>query len=631
MTIRWRLVTFGAQLALILAATYSLTGSPFSPATWYGSLVALAINSQLLEPFFPRPVDVLGNSVVGLVFYAVAPNATTRPAWNVLAIALTLGIVLSATALVLGANKIAEGKLVALGRASRVLTNAYSAGFIYSALFWLGLLDVTGGVVGPFFWSYAIAWLGVVALGSVNWQAVWATARGGPVPATPEGLIGPSKLLVAGPAMPPQGTTVSVSGGGETAVGTVLSRVPRASDVWAAIHLDSPAVCERLVGARTLTVTPSSHENPGVLGIVDKESTNSTLVFSPTRPLRIGDVVAVASALGSVLYQVVKAEVVDLHVNGGGYLTVKARASQLGLLQVAPLRLARHRWVPDPGAAVSGPPSPHANAASEGQFLLGHLIGTQIPIYMNCDVLCEGHLAILGMTRMGKTTLAIRLAQFLSDKRAVIVMDQTGEYRTKQGFPIHDPTQHGSTAGVSVFEPAPGKPTPDEGLAQLKRFANAGYTEYKTGTPYSRVLLIDEAHQFVPEPALLGFGAPGRESAITFGMHAMQVRKYGITLAMISQRTAVVAKTALSQCENVIAFKSVDQTGLDYLEAVLGPQARDILPNLQQGEALVCGPAVSSDYPVAVTLSTSPIVAQTMPVTSAAIAADPEGPAGSFL
>jgi DNA helicase HerA-like ATPase len=113
-------------------------------------------------------------------------------------------------------------------------------------------------------------------------------------------------------------------------------------------------------------------------------------------------------------------------------------------------------------------------------------------------------------------------------------------------------------------------------------------------------------------------------------MHAMQVRKYGITLAMISQRTAVVAKTALSQCENVIAFKSVDQTGLDYLEAVLGPQARDILPNLQQGEALVCGPAVSSDYPVAVTLSTSPIVAQTMPVTSAAIA-DPEGPTGSLL
>ena len=114
------------------------------------------------------------------------------------------------------------------------------------------------------------------------------------------------------------------------------------------------------------------------------------------------------------------------------------------------------------------------------------------------------------------------------------------------------------------------------------------------------MLLIDEAHQFVPEPALMGFGAPGRESAITFGMQVMQVRKYGLTLILVSQRTAVVAKTALSQCENVIAFKSVDQTGLDYLEAVLGSHARDMLPTLQQGEALVCGPAVSSDSPVAI-------------------------------
>ncbi|MGH8315080.1 MAG: hypothetical protein ACRETU_08010 [Steroidobacterales bacterium] len=181
-------------------------------------------------------------------------------------------------------------------------------------------------------------------------------------------------------------------------------------------------------------------------------------------------------------------------------------------------------------------------------------------------------------------------------------MDQTGEYRSKQHLEAYDATKHDSAASLSVFEPAPGKPIPDEGLAHLKNLANKGYVEYKNGASFPRVLIIDEAHQFVPEPALLGFGAPGRESAITFGMHAMQVRKYGLTLALISQRTAVVAKTALSQCENVIAFKSVDQTGLDYLEAVLGPQAREILPNLQQGEALVSGPSVSSDFPVAITL-----------------------------
>jgi len=79
----------------------------------------------------------------------------------------------------------------------------------------------------------------------------------------------------------------------------------------------------------------------------------------------------------------------------------------------------------------------------------------------------------------------------------------------------------------------------------------------------------------------------------------MQVRKYGVTIILISQRTAVVGKSSLSQCENVIAFKSVDQTGLDYLEAVLGEGARLLLPSLDHGQSLVFGPAISTDAPTA--------------------------------
>jgi DNA helicase HerA-like ATPase len=72
----------------------------------------------------------------------------------------------------------------------------------------------------------------------------------------------------------------------------------------------------------------------------------------------------------------------------------------------------------------------------------------------------------------------------------------------------------------------------------------------------------------------------------------MQIRKYGISIIFISQRTAVVSKSALSQCENLIAFKSVDQTGLDYLEGILGYGSKELLPTLSRGEALVYGPAI---------------------------------------
>lgn len=121
-----------------------------------------------------------------------------------------------------------------------------------------------------------------------------------------------------------------------------------------------------------------------------------------------------------------------------------------------------------------------------------------------------------------------------------------------------------------------------------------------TGNPLARTVIIDELHQFIPEPAGLGFNAPGRDQSYAIGLLMMQIRKYGISLILISQRTAVVAKSALSQCENLIAFRSVDQTGLDYLEAVAASDVRSFLPQLRQGEALVFGPAISSDTPIGI-------------------------------
>jgi len=126
--------------------------------------------------------------------------------------------------------------------------------------------------------------------------------------------------------------------------------------------------------------------------------------------------------------------------------------------------------------------------------------------------------------------------------------------------------------------------------------------EYAVGDPVARTVLIEEAHQFIPEPASLTFG-PERDAAYQLGILVMQVRKYGISMVLVSQRTAVVAKSALTQCENIIAFRSIDKTGLEYMEEVAGPNVRRLLPSLRQGEAVVLGPAFSSEAPVAVTVA----------------------------
>src|SRR4051812_44162982 len=109
MTIRWRLAIFLVELLVIVVGSRLLTGAFFSGATWYSSLFAIPINVQLLEPFFPRPVDVLANSIVGLAFFAMAPTDVTRPGWTFLALALGFGVLLSAMAVFIGANR-TEGR-----------------------------------------------------------------------------------------------------------------------------------------------------------------------------------------------------------------------------------------------------------------------------------------------------------------------------------------------------------------------------------------------------------------------------------------------------------------------------------------------------------------------------------------
>jgi DNA helicase HerA-like ATPase len=223
-----------------------------------------------------------------------------------------------------------------------------------------------------------------------------------------------------------------------------------------------------------------------------------------------------------------------------------------------------------------------------------------VPVYFDIEAICQGHLAILGMTRMGKTTLAIRLADILKKNHRVTILDQTGEYISKHNLEKHDIAHDNMGDGISVLEVADRNVAADAAYKFLSGLVDKAVKEYKENQSKSRVLIIDEAHQFIPEPTGLGFSAPGRDSAYKFGVLMMQIRKYGISVVLISQRTAVVGKSALSQCENLIAFKNVDQTGLDYLEAVLGENARLLLPRLSQGQALVFGPASTAELPVAI-------------------------------
>jgi hypothetical protein len=79
----------------------------------------------------------------------------------------------------------------------------------------------------------------------------------------------------------------------------------------------------------------------------------------------------------------------------------------------------------------------------------------------------------------------------------------------------------------------------DKAYSYMDTIMKLARKEYEANITKPRVVLMEEAHQFVPEPSGLNFTAPGRESAIKSGSLIMQIRKYGICTILISPRRGV--------------------------------------------------------------------------------------------
>ena len=595
------------QLLVLIAVSYAVTKHPFVNDTWFiAGLLAIVINPQLLEPYYPRPGDVVANGLIVFFLAANERKTITAPGWLVFTYFVATAISLAALALVLGAGR-RSGRFFGLANSARILSQIASARVLYSVVFLLSAVEFRPSLNSDF-WKLITVWALILLVGKVNWQAVWATTRGHEEICRVEGMIGPCGLLVSAPNLPAPGSTVSLKAGSCTAIGVVTARIRRVSDTWGQVHVADSACCESILIAQTLAITPNRTNEQGPIGSVDAGSTDTSLKFIALRPLEIGQVVGVSmgNSLPYVLYQLSSAFIEQRDIKGGAHLVVRAIGNQLGVFDPENLYFRQHRWVPLPGGPIYGGDKlkgPSNASVPADLLLLGNVIGTDIPIFLNYSLACEGHVAILGMTKMGKSTLAARIANDLSKNRRVTILDQTGEYVGKRGFARYDKNVDMKTPGVTVFEPKVGEVAADRAFEFLNYIVKIALEEYKAGIPFPRVVIIDEAHQFIPEPAGLGFAAPGRDSSFKIGALLMQIRKYGISVFLISQRTAVVAKSALSQCENLIAFRSVDQTGLDYLEAVAGGEIRSLLPQLRQGEALVFGPAVSADGAVAIDVS----------------------------
>ncbi len=106
-------------------------------------------------------------------------------------------------------------------------------------------------------------------------------------------------------------------------------------------------------------------------------------------------------------------------------------------------------------------------------------------------------------------------------------------------------------------------------------------------------LVCDEAHVYLPAAETVG---PVHKVALeAFETIAKEGRKYGVCLAVVSQRPSDVSRTILSQCNNFIVMRLTNDRDQDVVSRLVpGSMASvaGLLPMLDVGEGIVLGDAL---------------------------------------
>jgi hypothetical protein len=578
--------------ALVGLVIFSGLGRWFDPGFFssvtFGIGIGTFASATFLEPFFTRPQDALVNCLAGVVAFIAIPKAPEKALWIawvgllavVLAGALAAVLIRDDTNLAKWAGRRVSaifGRAVVVGPTALLLDALNRAARGESHL---GLL--IGGIAAL---SAAVA---------VNWgRLLQSVVTPNLETAIAIAAVGPRMLLAAAThgALEP-GVPVDVKGEG-TASGTIIARLPHQQGARYEIALegDWTTVCRSFPEEVEIVVRD---EPSPIVGTVGEGSTDVTIEFGPLRPLRLGAPVVLDTDEGTLIYQVAALRLQMAAWAGASAVVPHATGRQIGLPRDG--YIVAIDYLPAPHQPVRE--SPTLVADLPAAFLrIGRVKGTEIPIGILRDHLLRGHLAILGMSGMGKTAVAQRIASELGQAELVVALDLTGEYARRLGFPAWQ--QNLDATGRSVYEPV-GDPT-FRAAELVKQLMQHAAQEYQANQqPRPRNVLLEEAHSFIPE---WNFVTPNqRDNVNDTTRMIMQARKYGLRFIIVSQRTAVVSKSALSQCDNYIVFRTIDHTGLEYIESLAGSAFRDTLSNLRKYEALCMGPAFNSDQPVIIEL-----------------------------
>lgn len=395
----------------------------------------------------------------------------------------------------------------------------------------------------------------------------------------------------------------------------------------------------------------SGRQGAELIGFTVENSTIGLIRFevAGTSDLSEGQVVFARISGREVFYQILDAETSEESFDQNPRGTHIVRAAQLGCYSPE-TGFTKFPWLPTMNTPlfsaknISFPPA----HLSERDFIVGEVPSTDLKVVADIDHLVQYHTAILGVTGTGKTELALDIVREAVAKGIkVFCVDFTGEYKHRLAdlnpqFPSPTPEEV-EDLEAKIFDVETGKygakdekaaykktldalrrqvsnqidsflrETSDQlAVFELSEIANTKATLRLTELYLSSIMnwarhhrgarqiliVLEEAHTIVPETAGAGFDYDTQWVVSRIGQIALQGRKYGVGLLVITQRTALVSKTILSQCNTFFTHTLIDQTSLNFLDSVYSHQHSRLIPNLGRFEFLAFGKALRTERPV---------------------------------
>ncbi len=395
----------------------------------------------------------------------------------------------------------------------------------------------------------------------------------------------------------------------------------------------------------------SGAKDSKLFGFVVENSSIGVISFevSTRADLHEGDVVFARVGGQDIFYQIIGAETFEESFDQNPRGTHVVKAAQLGVYSDAN-GFTKFTWLPamnspifSAGSRQFAPP-----IIGEREFAIGKVPSTNVEAIARIDDLVEYHTAVLGVTGTGKTELALDIVrQAVARGIKVFCVDFTGDYRQRLAdlapcFPspsaeqAKDLEQRLFNVETGSYGAPAEKKALKAGIDALRATANAQIDAFlkddannlaifelaeitntkaslrltelflSTIMDWARanrrvrqvMIVLEEAHTIVPEIFGSGFDADTQFVVSRIGQIALQGRKYGVGLMVISQRTALVSKTILSQCNTFLTHSLIDQTSLKFLDSVYSTQHTRLIPNLGRYEFLAFGKAIKAERPI---------------------------------